>query len=441
MFQVEEQAQRALEILEAAGYEAYLVGGCVRDLLAGEIPHDYDLATNALPEAVKEVFSFCRVIDTGIRHGTVTVILEDLPMEITTYRQEGDYSDRRRPDSVLFVKTLAEDLARRDFTINAMAWHPAKGLVDPYGGKRDYGAGILRCVGDPDTRFREDALRMLRALRFVSLLRFGLEPETEAALFRQKEGILQLAPERIAAELNRIICGRAAGAVLLQYVEILAVAIPELFWIWMAAEEAFSPMNDTLTYTAVALERSRADRVIRWAVLFHSMNQAIHRKETGEEILVDGGDPQGKGELADAILRRLRFDKATRGRIITLVNACEIPLHADRTSVRRSLYQLTPEVFFQVLEVKRAETLGQTADYHGRREECDRLEAMARQVLEEEGYLTIHDLAVTGKDLMSRGYHGPEVGQRLAQILDAVLDGKVANEKGALLNFEEKERV
>ncbi len=441
MFQVAEQAKRALEILEASGYEAYLVGGCVRDLLAGQSPHDYDLTTNALPEAVKEVFSFCRVIDTGIRHGTVTVILEGLALEITTYRREGDYSDQRRPDNVEFVSSLEEDLARRDFTINAMAWHPAKGLADPFGGRRDFAAGILRCVGDPDTRFREDALRILRALRFLSLLRFGLEAETEAALFRQKEGILRLAPERIAGELNRILCGRAVGAVLLQYAEVLAVAIPELFWIWTAADEEGSPMDDALTHTAVALERSHADRVIRWSVLFHSINQAASRNDAGEEPSLDGGDPQGKSELADTILRRLRFDKATRGRIVTLVAACELPLQSDRMAVRRSLYQLTPEVFFQVLEVKRAETLGQTADYHGRQEACDRLEVMARQILEEEGYLTIRDLAVTGRDLMSQGYHGPEVGQRLAQILDAVLDGKVANEKGALLNFEEEERV
>jgi tRNA nucleotidyltransferase (CCA-adding enzyme) len=441
MFQVAEQANRALKELETAGYEAYLVGGCVRDLLAGEVPHDYDLATNALPEAVKELFSFCRVAETGIQHGTVTVILDGLRIEITTYRQEGAYSDMRRPDSVIFVKSLEEDLKRRDFTINAMAWHPQKGLMDPFGGRRDFDAGIIRCVGDPDTRFQEDALRMLRAIRFASLLRFGLEPETEAALFRQKEGILRLSPERITAELDRAICGRAAGAMLLQYVEILAVAIPELFWIWAATQEELCQVQDTLTRTAVALDRTHSDRVIRWAVLLHNINQHACAVIDGEETVPEAWNAQMKGELADAVLRRLRFDKATRERIVTLVTVCDLPLQPDRKSVRRSLYQLTPEVFFEMLEVRRAETLGQTADYHGRQEEYDQLEATARKILEEEGYLTLHDLAVTGKDLMSQGYHGQEVGIRLAQILDAVLDGKVANEKEALLNFEEERRV
>ncbi|MBP1758855.1 MAG: hypothetical protein H6Q61_1104, partial [Firmicutes bacterium] len=273
MFQVAEQAKRALEKLDEAGYEAYLVGGCVRDFLTGKTPHDYDLATNARPEEVKEVFSFCRVINTGIRHGTVTVVLEGLPIQVTTYRREGTYSDSRRPDSVEFVGSLEEDLGRRDFTINAMAWNPQRGLVDLFGGRRDIDQGIIRCVGDPDIRFQEDALRMLRALRFASNLRFALEPDTEEALYRRKEGILQVASERITTELNQMICGQAAGAVLLQYVEILAVAIPELFWIWAATDEEFCLVHDTLTQTAVALDRAHSDRVIRWAVLLHNMDQ------------------------------------------------------------------------------------------------------------------------------------------------------------------------
>jgi len=442
MFQVAEQAKRALEKLDEAGYEAYLVGGCVRDFLTGKTPHDYDLATNARPEEVKEVFSFCRVINTGIRHGTVTVVLEGLPIQVTTYRREGTYSDSRRPDSVEFVGSLEEDLGRRDFTINAMAWNPQRGLVDLFGGRRDIDQGIIRCVGDPDTRFQEDALRMLRALRFASNLRFALEPDTEEALYRRKEGILQVAPERITTELNQMICGQAAGAVLLQYVEILAVAIPELFWIWAATDEEFCLVHDTLTQTAVALDRAHSDRVIRWAVLLHNMDQPACQITSREG---EGSAPieasKMKVELADAILRRLRFDKATRERIVNLVSICDNTISNDRKSIRRSLYQLTPEVFFQMLEVRRAETMGQAANYHGLQAEYDQIETLARQILEEEGYLTLHDLAVTGTDLISQGYHGAEIGLRLAQILDAVLDGKVANEKEALLNFEEEGNV
>ena len=440
MFQVAKQATKALKTLEAAGYEAYMVGGCVRDILAGVRPHDYDLATNALPEEVREVFSSCRVIDTGLSHGTVTVILEELHIEITTYRQEGAYSDARRPDNVRFVSSLEEDLSRRDFTINAMAWHPWKGLKDPYGGRRDYDARIIRCVGDPDTRFREDALRLLRALRFAARLRFTLDYETEAALFQHREGLLYLSPQRIAGELDQILCGQAAGAVLLQYWEVLAVVIPELLWIWSASREEHCQVHDTLTRTAVALDRVSSDRVIRWAVLLRNINKPTSVVTEGAAAQ-DVWDSRTRGELADTVLRRLQFDKATRERIVTLVTIGDLPQERDRSSVRRSLYQLTPQVFFELLEIRRAENLGQTAGYHGRQEEYDALEATARKILDEEGYLTLHDLAVTGKDLISQGYHGREVGIRLAQILDAVLEGKVANEKEALLNFEEEGRV
>ena len=228
MMTLPEQVHMALDRLEAAGWEAFVVGGAVRDALRGCAAGDWDITTNAEPEQVERVFSGERLIETGLRHGTVTVLLDGLPLEITTYRVDGGYSDHRRPDSVTFTRSLRDDLLRRDFTMNALAYNPQTGLVDICGGAEDLAHGIVRCVGEPERRFREDGLRILRALRFASVLGFTIEPETAAAIHRCAELLRYLAAERVLSELTKLLCGQNAGAVLREFSDVLAVPIPEL---------------------------------------------------------------------------------------------------------------------------------------------------------------------------------------------------------------------
>ena len=222
------QAAQAIQQLQEAGYEAWIVGGCVRDFLLGRTPTDYDLTTSALPKETEAVFAGEKLIETGLQHGTVTVVLDGVPLEITTYRVDGGYTDARHPDGVTFTRSLREDAARRDFTINAMAYAPGAGLQDFFGGQEDLSAGVIRAVGDPDRRFQEDALRILRAIRFASVLGFELDPGTDAAARRNAHLLTKISVERVFVELGKLLCGPGAGKILLAYPDILGVVFPEL---------------------------------------------------------------------------------------------------------------------------------------------------------------------------------------------------------------------
>ena len=263
------QAEAALERLQGAGYEAWIVGGCVRDLLLGRTPEDFDLCTAARPEEIEAVFAGYRIIETGLRHGTATVLLEGMPLEITTYRVESGSSDARHPDQLRFTQNLREDTARRDFTVNAMAYAPGRGLQDFYGGQEDLKKGILRCVGEPDRRFQEDALRILRALRFSATLGFAIEGETVAAARRQKGLLTGLSAERVAGELGKLLVGQGAKEVLLDYPDLLGVVLPELLPMIGFDQRNIHHCYDLLTHTAVAVDQVPPRLPLRLAALFH----------------------------------------------------------------------------------------------------------------------------------------------------------------------------
>jgi len=249
-----DKAMRVLEKLAQADYEAYLVGGCVRDLLLNKVPKDFDITTNALPEMIEEIFSGYRILKTGIKHGTITVIFEDEPFEITTYRTDGIYSDHRRPDQVAFSASIQEDLARRDFTINAMAYNAVGGLVDPYNGKQDLEEGILRCVGAAALRFEEDALRLLRLLRFASELGFKVEEKTENAVYEKKALLEKVSKERVREECSKLLCGKHAGQVLVKWIEVLGVILPELLPMKGFQQRNPHHKHDVLCHTAVVVD-------------------------------------------------------------------------------------------------------------------------------------------------------------------------------------------
>ena len=428
----------ALRRLEDAGFPAFVVGGCVRDARMGRTPGDYDAATAALPEETAAVFAGERVIGTGLKHGTVTVLLDGHPLEITTFRVDGAYSDARHPDAVRFTRSLEEDLARRDFTVNAIAYSPRRGLIDPFGGAEDLRAGLLRCVGAPELRFREDALRILRCLRFSSVLGFAVEPSTAAAALEHRALLGRISAERVAAELKKLVCGPDVRRVVLTQTDILGVVLPELLPMRGFDQRNKHHVYDVLEHCAAACEAVPPEPLLRMAALLHDVGKpdCFFTDEDGVGHFY-GHDARG-AEIVDAILRRLRYDNAGRERVTELVRRHGIRIEPDERSVLRCLRRWGPEFFFQLLALKRADTLAHAPGpkLTERMERYAALEALARALLARDACFSLKDLAVNGRDLLAAGYApGPAVGQALDALLTAVTDGAVPNERDALLDY------
>lgn len=432
-FPMSPQAARALDLLRAAGHEAWIVGGCVRDHLLGIIPKDFDITTSALPEETKGVFQGFPVIETGIRHGTVTVVLEGEPLEITTYRVDGGYTDARHPDGVTFTRSLREDAARRDFTMNAMAYAPGEGLQDFFGGRADVKAGIIRAVGDPGVRFQEDALRILRAIRFAAVLGFSLEPETQRAARIYAPLLQKVSAERIAQELSKLLCGKEAGRVLTTYPDILGQVIPELLPMVGFDQQNIHHCHDLLTHTAVAVDRAPPVLHLRLTMLLHDIGKpaCFSLGEDGQGHFY--GHARESVRMAGEILRRLRYPKALTQQVETLIRYHDSVLEEDR--IRRWLNKLGEETFFDLLAVQRADTAALAPAFCTRLETLGRLEETAREILSETPCLRIRDLAVNGHDLMALGLAGRAIGSVQRHILDQILEGKLSNQKEEILGY------
>ena len=430
------QAALALRMLEQAGFEAYVVGGAVRDALRGcGRAEDWDITTSALPQQTEQVFSGFRLIETGLRHGTVTVLLDGVPLEITTYRVDGDYTDHRRPDAVRFTPSLAEDLARRDFTMNALAYNPRCGLVDLHGGAADLAAGVVRCVGLPQRRFQEDALRILRALRFAAVFDLQLEPETAAALRACRALLRDIAAERVSTELTKLMCGPAAAHILRDYGAVIAVVIPEL-----AAMFGFQQHNphhdrDVWAHTLAVVQASRPEPLARWAALLHDVGKPDCFSMGADGVGHFYGHAARSAELAEGILARLRFDSARRSAIVRLVQAHDQPVVPEERAVKRLLNRFGPELTLELLALHRADTAGQSALCQDRRAVYDQAEALARALIAQQACFSLRDLAVNGRDMLALGLQGREIGTALSRCLDAVMDGVVPNERTALLEL------
>lgn len=428
-----------LDRLNDAGYEAYAVGGCVRDSLLGREPHDWDVTTSALPEETRAVFSHRRVLDTGLRHGTLTVLAADgLPVEITTYRVDGPYTDSRRPDSVAFTRSLREDLARRDFTINAMAYHPREGLVDYFSGRADLEAGRICCVGDPDRRFGEDALRILRALRFASVLGFTVERVTKESLLRHKDGLSAVSAVRIAAEMSALLCGKEVFPVLMEYAPLFTSLFPEL-----AATVGHPQYNeyhryDIYEHTARSVQAAPPVPVLRWTMLFHDSGKPACFTRDAEGVGHFYGHPAVSVKLAADAMRRLRLDTDTLERVCLLIRYHDHRFTGALPELKRWLGRLGEEAFFQLLEVQRADICAQNPALLERLAAMEELEKQARAIVAEKACYRLQDLPVNGRDLMALGFlPGERLGNALQALLDAVIDGTCPNEKEALLQLAE----
>ena len=441
-------AYRLLQTLRAAGHSAYVVGGCVRDSLLGRLPGDWDICTSARPDQLRAIFHDQRLILTGEKHGTVAVILHGKPYEITTYRLDGSYRDHRHPDSVQFVDDLAADLARRDFTVNAMAYAPGEGIIDLYGGRRDLAAGIVRCVGAPADRFAEDALRILRALRFTAKLGFTLEPATAAAALAARDTLRTVSAERLYAELDGLLLAPGAGKTLAQYGEILGGVVPEILPCIGCTQPGRWHCYDVWQHTAVAVELldvagmdDKNARILRWSVFLHDLAKPECRTVGPDGAAHFPGHNQAGSKMARSILLRLKAPTYLVESASALVAIHDGALPSDDAGILNMLNRYGAAFLQRLCRLKLAD-LAAHARNAGVMQREQQVRAFEGRMLElsATACYTVGQLAVNGASLMDAGITpGPAVGKALNTLLRAVMEGRLPNEKAALLAALEKE--
>ena len=403
-----------IDRLEKNGYEAYAVGGCVRDAVLGKAPEDWDICTSALPEHTKQCFEGRQIIETGSKHGTITLLIDLKPFEVTTYRTDGIYSDRRHPDKVEFVNELKADLSRRDFTINAMAYSPHRGFVDSFNGISDIKNKTIRTVGDADKRFQEDALRIMRALRFASVLGFNIEDETSAAIIRNRALLNSIAAERISAEINKLAAGSSAGDVLLSYALVMEEIIPEA-----------RGMNKLWEHTAKIMSNAPAEIDLRLAALLYDI--------TGHLC----SQPEACSDMAKEILLRLKYDNAAIEAVTQLILYHDADIRPERSQIKRWLNLIGVERFRRLILFKMADEMAQPENHRqGKISALGGILPVLDDIIEQRQCFSLKELAVNGRDLIAIGApEGAGIGEILNRLLELVIDELTENDKEQLLKI------
>lgn len=435
--QLPEKVSMIISTLHAHGYEAYAVGGCVRDSILGRKPDDWDITTSATPLETKQLFK--RTFDTGIEHGTITVLIDKDAFEVTTYRVDGEYKDSRHPTEVTFTRSLKEDLLRRDFTINAMAYNDTEGLVDVFGGIEDLNNKIIRCVGNAEERFGEDALRILRAVRFAAQLGFEIEEETKKGIVKLAPTLANISAERIQVELVKMLVSPNPSMMRTAYeLGITKVILPEFDEMMKTEQETPHHMYSVGEHTLKALENIRADKVLRLTMLFHDV-----AKPSMKTIDEDGRahfkmhDIKGV-DMTKAILRRLKFDNDTLGKVAKLVQYHDYRIPAEAKRVRRAMSKIGADLFPYYLEVRMADVIAQSEYMRAEKVKniCD-MEKCYREILEKEECVSLKELAVTGSDLIAAGMQpGKAIGEMLNALLEMVIENPELNTKETLLEIQ-----
>lgn len=434
-------AAAIIDTLQNNGFEAYLVGGCVRDSILKRPVHDWDITTSATPDEMKKVFSDTKIIETGVKHGTLTILSVDGFYECTTYRIDGAYSDGRHPDMVRFTKSLAEDLKRRDFTINAMAYNDKEGLIDLFGGELDLINHVIRCVGNPEDRFKEDALRIMRALRFAAQLEFDLEIKTKIAAFQISDTLTKVSAERINSEFCKMLTQTMSSQIINDYREIIAVFIPEIRDMFGFEQNnpyhIFDVWHHTIeVLTEVNYFTNPNDVILALAAFFHDIGKP-HSYQDGPDNIRHFYEHAAKSaEMADSIMRRMRFDNDTRNSVVTLVKYHDADIKPEAKYIKRWLNKLGSESLLRCLfMLKYSDISGQAIKGRAERlREVDNLFTILNDVLKQQACFSLKDLAVNGRDLIAAGMKpGKEIGAALNQMLELVLNDECANDKNALL--------
>lgn len=439
---IPEKVNYIIKTLEANGHEAFVVGGCVRDSLLGHTPNDWDVCTSAGPEETKLCFSAegstpykIKIIDMGIKHGTVSLILDDTPFEVTTYRIDGEYKDNRRPSQVTYVHNVKEDLQRRDFTINSMAYNEKSGVVDYFHGREDLEKGIIRCVGKPKQRFFEDGLRILRALRFASVYDFIIEEQTKKAIFNCKHLLKNISAERIQVELEKLLCGKGVKDILLEYVDVFAVFLPEIKRMSGFEQKTLYHHLDVWGHTAATVAHIPPDPYLRLTMLLHDIGKPLcfTQDETGRGHFY--GHNRISADIAKRILDRLNYDNETKNVVVSLVKYHDDPIIPERKPVKRWLNKVGEEQLRRLLLVKEADAYGKPPEFlSDRMKSLDLIKQRIDEILAEKMCFSLKDLDINGRDLMALGFpESAELGKELNKLLDRVIDEQIPNHRRELI--------
>lgn len=432
---------KLLDRLEDSGFEAYLVGGCVRNALMGLETHDYDITTSALPDEIKSVFSDMRIVETGIKHGTVTVISDAITAEITTYRSDGTYEDHRHPQSVIFTSRLQEDLSRRDFTVNAIAYSEKRGLVDMFDGIAHLKQGALCCVGDADKRFDEDALRIMRCLRFMSEYGFRPDNKTSSALHEKKELLNEISAERVNSELSRLLCGNSVFLlqVLREYWDIFAVIIPGIADCQGFEQHTHYHDRDVWEHTIASVCSIDPVLHLRLTMLLHDLG-----KPAAYSFYDGAGHFKGHGAISADICRRtmnkLRFDSETSHKAQFLIERHDMVMTDDPILIKKHLNKFGSDLYFDLIKVHIADDMAKSPDAQGRIATYRSAAETANNILSQNECFSLKNLEINGNDIMKLGFVGKEVGLVLDWLLNSVIEGKCANKKDALFDYLEQNR-
>lgn len=429
----------AFRLLEQSGFKSYAVGGCVRDSLMGKTPDDWDMTTSSTPEQTMEVFKDFRVIPTGLKHGTVTVIIDGNNIEITTMRVDGEYHDNRRPESVCFTTEIEQDLSRRDFTVNAMAYNHTDGLVDIFGGQDDLKKKIIRCVGNPDKRFNEDALRIIRAIRFASVLDFEIDKDTAESI---RENVLLLnnvAKERIRVELTKLLCGTAVERILTDYKEVFFNIIPELRILDGFRQDTPYHIYDVWTHTVKVVANIRNSPELRVAALLHDIAKPGCFTTDKNGIAHFKGHPELSAEKSKEILKALRFSNSFIETVYNIIFLHDMYPDGNKTTVARFCSKYSPDTIRLTLELMRGDTAGKNPEFAAEQLNSYNLaETQIDEIIESKLCLKISDLDINGEDIKAAGFRGKEIGNVLNTILELVIEEQITNQKKILLDAVRK---
>lgn len=445
-------ANEIIHTLQSNGYEAFLCGGAVRDSILGRPIHDYDITTSATPNEMMEVFKDKRIIKTGLQHGTITIVINGEPYEVTTYRIDGNYSDNRRPDKVTFTKSLKEDLKRRDFTINAMAYNDEVGLVDPFNGMEDIKYHKIRCVGRAEDRFSEDALRILRAIRFASQLGFVLEPDTDWNISKMYKNLENISIERINSEFCKIALSSEFYVQIVLFREVFSLFIPEIKDMFGFQQNNPYHICDVWNHIVHAVQAyecdcepdlNSRDLITSLAVFFHDIGKPHCYQDDEDGIRHFKGHGRVSADMTDKIMKRLRFDNNTRERVVQLVYYHDATFEVGEKYIKRWLNKIGEEQFRRLLNVRRADIKAQAyIEQESRLQKIDNIEYILEEVLQKDECFSLKDLAVNGNDLIEIGYKpGKEIGNTLNCLLQLVIEDVYPNEKDELLKYVETTNV
>lgn len=429
----------AFRLLEQSGFNAYAVGGCVRDSLMGKTPDDWDMTTSSTPEETMQVFKDFRVIPTGIKHGTVTVIIEGNSIEITTMRVDGEYRDNRRPDSVCFTTKIEQDLSRRDFTVNAMAYNHTDGLIDIFGGQNDLKKKVIRCVGNPDTRFNEDALRIIRALRFASVLDFRIDKDTSDSIIKNSSLIDNVAKERIRVELVKLLCGTAVERILTEYKEVVFNIIPELRTLDGFRQDTPYHIYDVWTHTLKVIANVENTPELRVAALLHDIAKPDCFTKDKKGIAHFKGHPELSAERAVEILKSLRFSNSFIETVYKIIFLHDMYPDGNRSTIAHFCSKYSPDIVKLTLRLMRGDTAGKNPEFAKEQLASYNLaEKQIDEIIESRLCMKISDLDINGEDIKNEGFNGKEIGAVLNSLLELVIEEKIINKKEILLDAVKK---